>query len=99
MRPVQEAVIAINPDEVALLTEAMAVDARLTTIPRSGRPDDPRRQQDARPASLQPVHDVRVSEASGRRESGSLRPAIRGSFSVVETIMGQKRSLTAVPRP
>ena len=30
--------IAVNPDEVAPLTEAMAVEARLTTIPRSGRP-------------------------------------------------------------
>ena len=31
MRPVQEAVIAVEPDEVARLTEAMAVDARVST--------------------------------------------------------------------
>lgn len=40
-RPVQEMVVAIDPVEVAPLTEALAVDARLTCLPRSGRPDDP----------------------------------------------------------
>src|SRR5207237_8746574 len=52
-RPVQEAVLAINPEEVALLTEAMAVESKITTIPRSGRPDDPvhSRTPDLRPVS------------------------------------------------
>src|SRR5207253_7431650 len=40
-RAVQEAVIAIEPREVAVLTEAMAVEAPLASIPRSGRPGDP----------------------------------------------------------
>src|SRR6266480_1621231 len=39
-RPVQEVVIAINPEDVARLTEAIAVDAKITAVPRSGRPDD-----------------------------------------------------------
>ena len=89
-RAVQEAVIAIEPREVALLTEAMAVDARLASIPRSGRPDDPveSRTPDLRPFSpFVPPGDPSVAaEASDR-------------FAVVETIMGQKRALTAVPRP
>src|SRR5262245_26859042 len=40
MRPVQEVVVAIEPEEVARLTEALAVEAKLSVIPRSGRTDD-----------------------------------------------------------
>jgi Flp pilus assembly protein CpaB len=94
-RPVQEAVIAIAPDEVALLTEAMAVDAKLTSIPRSGRPDDPKNSStpDLRPFS--PFVTGSGSEGTDSRLSDDPQD----SFKVVETIMGQKRSLTAVPRP
>src|SRR5262245_15556275 len=41
MRPVQEVVFAIEPEEVARLTEALAVEARISIVPRSGRPGDP----------------------------------------------------------
>ncbi len=41
-KPVQEAVIAVAPGEVARLTEALAVGAEISCVPRSGRPDDPR---------------------------------------------------------
>lgn len=85
-RAVQEAVIAVNPNEVALLTEAMAVDARLSSIPRSGRPDDPvnTRTPDLRPFSP-------FAAPGGSNEANG--------FSTVETIMGPKRAVTAVPRP
>jgi Flp pilus assembly protein CpaB len=85
-RAVQEAVIAVNPNEVALLTEAMAVEARLSSIPRSGRPDDPinSRTPDLRPFS--------PFTASGGANQANV-------FSTVETIMGPKRAMTAVPRP
>lgn len=89
-RAIQEAVIAINPQEVALLTEAMAVDARLASIPRSGRPDDPVQSKtpDLRPFSpFTAPGDPRLAATDSDR------------FTVVETIMGQKRALTAVPRP
>lgn len=97
MRSVQEVVIAINPDEVALLTEALAVGARLTTIPRSGRPDDP---VDSRTPDLRPVSPFAPPGAGDGRTAG---PGGAGAgepdaFKVVETIMGQKRVLTAVPR-
>ncbi|MFN0102801.1 MAG: hypothetical protein ACKV2U_12005 [Bryobacteraceae bacterium] len=39
-KPVQEVVIAVAPNEVAALTEALAVDARIVCVPRSGRPED-----------------------------------------------------------
>ena len=94
-RQVQETVIAIEPEEVALLTEAMAVNARLTTIPRSGRPDDP---LDSRTPDLRPFSPFATSRGG---EQGGLdsRLSDDDDFRVVETIMGQKRSLTAVPRP
>ncbi|PYR70539.1 MAG: hypothetical protein DMF88_02600, partial [Acidobacteria bacterium] len=89
-RAVQEAVIAIEPREVALLTEAMAVDARLSTIPRSGRPDDP---IESKTPDLHPFSPFAAPGDPGVAAENSDR------FAVVETIMGQKRALTAVPRP
>jgi len=93
-RAVQEVVIAVEPHEVALLTEAMAVEARLTTIPRSGRPDDP---VDSTTPDLRPSSPF--STPGGDGVDSRLSPDDDENFAVVETIMGQKRSLTAVPRP
>jgi Flp pilus assembly protein CpaB len=93
-RAVQEVVIAVEPHEVALLTEAMAVEARLTTIPRSGRPDDP---VDSETPDLRPSSPFATPGGDG--VDSRLSPDDDENFAVVETIMGQKRSLTAVPRP
>jgi len=95
VRPVQEAVIAIDPEEVAPLTEAMAVNAKLTSIPRSGRPDDP---LNSRTPNLQPVSPFSTPESFGENESELAAGQDTGAYKVVETIMGQKRALTAVPR-
>lgn len=90
IRNVQEAVIAVSPDEVAPLAEAIAVEARLTTVPRSGRPDDP---VNSRTPDLRPFAPF---AAPGSSLDGS---ADGDDFTVVETISGQKRALAAVPRP
>ena len=89
-RPVQEAVIAINPDEVALLTEAMAVEAKLASIPRSGRPGD---SLESKTPDLRPFSPF-VAPGDSR-----LTGADSDRFALVETIMGQKRAIAAVPRP
>jgi Flp pilus assembly protein CpaB len=94
-RPVQEAVIAINPEEVALLTEAMAVDARITAVPRSGRPDDP---VDSRTPDLRPVSPFESASGVTAAPSDPSREQDPSRFKMVETINGQKRELTAVPR-
>lgn len=96
-RPVQEVVIAINPDEVARLTEAMTVGARITTVPRSGRPDD---AVDSKTPDLRPTSPF-TGAGSGSFATGDSDSSERGAppFKVVETIMGRKRELTAVPRP
>jgi hypothetical protein len=39
-KPVQEIVLAIEPNEVPLLTEMLASEATLTAVARSGLPDD-----------------------------------------------------------
>jgi Flp pilus assembly protein CpaB len=93
MRPVQEAVIAIEPEEVARLTEALAVDAKITAVPRSGRPDD---KIDSRTPDLYPVSPFNRSAAGGGLDPGTGAPD--SSFRMVETIMGQKRELKPVPR-
>jgi Flp pilus assembly protein CpaB len=93
---VQDAVIAVDPDEVALLTEAVAVNATLTGVPRSGRPDDP---VDSRTPDLRPFSPFKPGSSDPDNPESRLASDGDDSFAVVETIMGQKRSLTAVPRP
>jgi Flp pilus assembly protein CpaB len=99
MRPVQEIVIAVDPDEVAPLTEAMAVSAKISTVPRSGRPDDP---VDSVTPGLRPVSPF-TGPGMGPFQGAQIPPAAGSSgaqsFSVVETIMGSKRDLAAVPKP
>ena len=95
-RQVQETVIAIEPGEVALLTEAMAVNAKLITIPRSGRPDDP---LNSKTPDLRPFSPFTTARGGGPRGVESRLSDNEDNFRVVETISGQKRSLTAVPRP
>ncbi len=97
MRPVQEAVIAIAPEEVARLTEAMAVESKLSVVPRSGRPDDPinSKTPDLHPVSPFSGPGINATRVIDSDEATEPDPA----FSVVETIMGQKRALAAVPKP
>jgi hypothetical protein len=95
MRPVQEAVIAIDPEEVARLTEAMAVDAKIWMVPRSGRPGDP---LDSETPDLDPVSPF-GGPSTGSATQGPAGRHDASRYAVVETIMGQKRELTAVPRP
>lgn len=95
VRPVQDVVIAIEPEEVARLTEALAVDAKISMIPRSGRPDDP---LDSRTPDQLPVSPF-VGPAGALSSVSEGEFEGDASFAVVETIMGQKRAMTAVPRP
>lgn len=84
-RPVQEMVIAISPDEVAPLTESIAVGAQLTCLPRSGLPDDPK--DSVTPGSVPDVH-----LPGGAAGGGRLPP-----LAVVDRIQGEERDLQAVP--
>lgn len=86
-RPVQEMVIAVDPTEVAPLTESLAVEAQLTCLPRSGLPDDPK--ESLTPGS---TPDLQLPGAGAGVRAGSLPP-----LAVVDRIQGDKRDLQAVP--
>lgn len=80
-RPVQEMVIAIDPEEIAALTEALAVEAKVTAFARSGRPDDPAESVTPVPEPFSPFSDT----VGG------------GGMRIVETILGSARQLQPVP--
>lgn len=82
-RPVQEMVIAIDPTEVAPLTEAMAIGAVLTCLPRSGRPDDPA-------DSTTPGLTADLSRVPGLSTKAP-------QLTLVDHIQGECRELIAVP--
>lgn len=92
-RPVQEIVIAVDPGEVAPLTEALAVEADLNCIPRSGRPDDPRHSMTP---GLSPRSPFAFPAAGG--DAGAA-PAPRPSpaLTMIETINGGRRDMVAAP--
>jgi len=81
-KPIQEVFIALKPEEASALAEAMAIDAELSVLPRSGRPDD-------KGDSVTPDRVPRSPfAASADGESSSLR--------FVETIDDKKRELVPV---
>ena len=69
----------------------MAVEARLTSIPRSGRPDDP---EDSTTPDLVPFSPY----ARPGIGDGEARATPESAFTMVETIAGQKKSVMAIPR-
>jgi Flp pilus assembly protein CpaB len=83
-RPVQEVVVAVQPAEVAALTEAMTVDADLAVIPRSGHPDDDS-------TSVTPSSTPRSPFSTSEGDSGST------GMQLVESIGGRTRELVPVP--
>lgn len=82
-RPVQEVVIAVAPDEVAALEQALAIEASISCVPRSGRPDDPAESRTPERAADSPF--------SLAGEGGALR--------FVETIKGTTREIVPVQTP
>ena len=83
VKPVDEVVIAIDPDEVTRLSEAIAVQAKVSLIARSGRPGDP---EDGVTPDLHPVSPFDGADGESR------------GFARVETIMGRTHAMAAVPK-
>jgi len=98
IRPVQEIVIAVDPHEVAPLTEALAVDAEISCVPRSGRPGDPHTitpgLQPRSPFTLPAIGGGMESMGSGTAPGA---PTPSSSLSMIETIQGTKRDMVAAP--
>ena len=99
-RPVQEVVIAVLPEEVARLTEAMAVGEDIACVPRSGRPEDP---HDSITPDSMPVSPFGGRAPSLRaRASAAEAPAAGAAnfgdgFTTIETINGNKRDMVGAP--
>jgi hypothetical protein len=93
MRPVQEIVIGVAPEEVVRVTEAIAVEAKISCVPRSGLPDDVIN----RTPNLQPVTPFTSPGMTGIT-ANSLSEGSGPPFAMVERISGTERQLAAVPR-
>jgi Flp pilus assembly protein CpaB len=102
-KTVQEIVVAVDPDEVARLTEALAVAAEINCVPRSGRPGDP---QDSITPDLQPWSPFAGFVANtiepAPDEDAAAIPAntsnTSSSLTTIESIAGTKRNVIAAPR-
>lgn len=79
-RPVQEVVIAVAPEEVARLTQAIAVGASVQAVIRSGHPDDP---EDSITPNFVPTSPLGAGSAGN-------------GYSLMETITGNERRYVAV---
>jgi Flp pilus assembly protein CpaB len=98
-KPVQEVVIAVSPYEVAHLTEALAVGAEISCVPRSGRPDDPRDSITPESSPWSPYGGT-VQRPSSNEAAGTATgaPGLYGAgFTPIETIAGNKREIVATP--
>jgi hypothetical protein len=101
-KPVQEVVIAVRPGEVAHLTEALAVGAEISCVPRSGRPDDPRDSitPESQPFSPYGGTVPRPGSTASTSAGGSAEPVANpfgAGFTPIETISGTKREIVAAP--
>jgi Flp pilus assembly protein CpaB len=95
-RPVQELVVAVDPEEVVRLTEALAVNAEIACVPRSGRPDDP---VDSHTPDLQPWSPFWGPSGSGTPTSSPVPTTLSQGppLNMVERINGDKREMLAIP--
>jgi Flp pilus assembly protein CpaB len=81
-RPVQEVVLAMDPDEAVALTAALEAEAKVVALPLSGRSDDP---GDSETPELEPRNPFSDADTE--------LPGVR----VVEIIGGRDKKIIAVP--
>ncbi|MFO0865646.1 MAG: RcpC/CpaB family pilus assembly protein, partial [Gemmataceae bacterium] len=71
MKPVEEIILALSPEEIAGLTEAMAIGADIVAVTRSGQPGG-----DTEPSSIQPKAPPAPKVATIEMISGSKRDMV-----------------------
>ncbi|MDJ0521175.1 MAG: hypothetical protein QNJ90_03790 [Planctomycetota bacterium] len=86
-KPVQEVVIAVAPEELGPLSEALAIGATIMATPRSGHPDDP--QDSVTPDYRSPW----LLESNG--EGGKKSPT--SDFRMMEVLEDGKLKVVPVP--
>lgn len=93
-RPVQEIVIAVDPREVVRLTEALAVEANLQCVSRSGHPDDP---EDSRTPDSVPVNPFTGQGGFRYPAVSSARPAATVPASMAPAATASASAAPAAP--
>ena len=64
--PIQEIVIAVSPDEVPAITQALATQVEVTCVARSGLPED--KNVESRISAVDPISEMKVVESiSGKK--------------------------------
>lgn len=86
---VEEVFLAMEPNEVALLSQALAQDVSILAAPRSGQPEDA-------PTEIEDSKPVDVEAEMRRMLTGD--DAVEPVFGVVEVIRGGERHSVTVPR-
>lgn len=84
-RTTVEAVVALTPEESVQLTEALAINAQIVCLPRSGRPDDD-------PSEPLPPQKMRPQPPVQKVPGGTGAPAVPRRV-LIETINGTKRQM------
>ena len=75
--PVEEVVIAVEPGEVAPVTQALATEVNVMCVVRSGQPGDPEAQH--RHAWFGPVADIAaIDTISGGKREWAILPMQQG---------------------
>ncbi|MEL6906502.1 MAG: hypothetical protein AAFP22_13915, partial [Planctomycetota bacterium] len=99
-KPVQEMVIALAPEEVAPLMAAIRLEDEITCLARSGRPDDPADSvtPGLLPESMRDAQPADDDRGAATGPTGMPNGYAAGEFTVVETLVGGERALTAVPK-
>ncbi len=88
--PVEEIIIAVDPEEVTEVNMALALDAQLQVAMRSGQPA----KDGCEDGSCIPDYKVVFEEEEETLENGTKRV---GSTKIVESIKGGEKKLQAVP--
>jgi Flp pilus assembly protein CpaB len=68
-KPVEEVVIAVDPEEVARVSEALGVDAAITAVAHSGRPDAPKGSIKPAPAEEPPAGPTVIEVIRGGKRT------------------------------
>ena len=86
---VEEVFLGMEPNEVALFTQALAQDVSILAAPRSGQPE-------VTPTEIEDSKPVDVAAEMRRMLTGD--DAVEATFGVVEVIRGGERQSVTVPR-
>lgn len=93
-RPVQDVVIAVDPEEVAAVTQSVAIGSDLQCVPRSGHPEDDVASQTPGAEPINPFPST-VDRLGGSEDD---RPTEqRRGLRIVESIVGSERTMRPVP--